>query len=655
VIRLVDAPATHTDAAADSSIASAARTALAADAVLVTDRSSDGDPRVLDVDGLSPDEVERVLKACAAISRPADARLPVVPGFRVALYKEAVVPTIGAAAICALQHRGPGFKNESLAGSFARQAAIASGARRHARQLDPAAAGDPEADVLGIWDMERGGFEDFNRAVARELGAALGTTRFAVLVWDDVRQLLRPVPGAFGGSIEQLPPAHAAQDWGSSAARVFATRQPYLTNHAPADAGVLQDHVEAFGIERLLEVPLDVGSRRVGVLQVINKPTDFTLRDLQSAARLGPRIAVGVRVARMRHTLLRRQRLEEIFSEVAINIASGRDLQDFLGSALDSLCAALEGSMIVLAPIDAAPLIRRRGPERSYLESMVVRQAREATSPRAYGVGARRAGQSAWSSAHVPVLLGGEQVATLSTLRTGGEAFDRDDCAALSRMAHLAGLAWATERYQRQLAQSARVAERQRIADELHDHVAQLLFAARLSLDFALELPGVPNGAVANVQRGRDLLLRADTATREVMEQNSQASQDRLSDRLATLVGSVEEEFARPVALEIAPAADDAANRMSRPALNLMARAAREALVNAAKHAGPCQLAVRVTVTRRNRLLLTVTDGGIGVGARREDGYGTAALRRAVRRYGGVLRVNGVATGGTKVAVSLPL
>jgi signal transduction histidine kinase len=157
------------------------------------------------------------------------------------------------------------------------------------------------------------------------------------------------------------------------------------------------------------------------------------------------------------------------------------------------------------------------------------------------------------------------------------------------------------------------------------------------------------------VRRGRDLVLRADQATRQMMEQNSQESDGRLSDRLAALVGGVEEEFARPVTLEIAPAADDAAARISRPAMNLVARAAREALVNAAKHAGPCQLAVRVTVTRRNRLLLTVTDGGIGVGPRREEGYGTAALRRAVRRQGGVLRVNEVSTGGTKFAVSVPL
>jgi signal transduction histidine kinase len=285
----------------------------------------------------------------------------------------------------------------------------------------------------------------------------------------------------------------------------------------------------------------------------------------------------------------------------------------------------------------------------------VLAQARQATSLRVYGVGPLRVGEPGWSAAHVPVVLSGEQVATLSSLRRGGEIFDRDECRAFSRLANLIALAWATERYQRQLADSARVAERQRIADELHDQVAQLLFAARLSLDFAIEMPDVPDAAGVNVRRGRDLVLRADSATREVMEQLSQPTDDGLSDRLAALVGGIEEEFARPVQLDIARPAVLAARRIGRPALNLLARAAREALVNAAKHAGPCQLAVRVTVTRRNRLLLTVTDDGIGVARRRDEGYGTAALRRAVRRQGGVLRVDETTTGGTKVAVSLPL
>jgi signal transduction histidine kinase len=653
VIRLVEAFTQAADAA-ESGFAAATRRALGADAACVIELLPRGQQPILDADGLAPSELELVEAARGAAAAGAGERSVVVHGFRSAVYVEASVAGVGAAAICALQRHGDGFDNPELAATFARHAAVASGIRRHARRLDRSRAGDP-VDVLGICELEEGGYDSFNRALARELDAAVRSTRFAVLLWEPELELLRPLPGAFGADPDELAPPHAAHDWCSSAARVFATGEPYLTNHAPGDDGVLQDHVDAYGIERMMTVPLTVGSECVGVLQVVNKRGAFTVADLQRTVRLGPRVAVGARVARMRDTLLRRQRLSEILGDAAIGIASGRDLQEFLGSTLDSISAELHASMIVLAPTAGAPLIRRRGPDRGHLEELVLRQAREASSLRIYGLGARRAGRPGWSAAHVPVLMAGEQVATLSALRVGGDPFERDECGALSRLAHLVALAWATESYQRQLADSATAAERQRIADELHDQVAQLLFAARLSLDFALEIPGLPEGAAANVGRGRDLLLRADDATRQVMERNAQASEDRLSDRLAALVASVEEEFARPVALEIAPAVRDVADAMSGASKKLIARAAREALVNAAKHAGPCQLAVRVTVTRRSRLLLTVTDGGIGVGDKRADGYGTAALRRAVRRHGGVLRVNPIDTGGTKVAVSLPL
>jgi signal transduction histidine kinase len=139
------------------------------------------------------------------------------------------------------------------------------------------------------------------------------------------------------------------------------------------------------------------------------------------------------------------------------------------------------------------------------------------------------------------------------------------------------------------------------------------------------------------------------------MHRISDGDDSGLPARLAAVVGSVEEEFGKPVQLEIAPAAVDAARHMRRPAMNLLTRAAREALVNAAKHAGPCQLALRISLSRRKRLLLTVTDDGIGVADRSHRGYGTAAMRRAVRMHGGLLRVDEASTGGTKVTVSLPL
>jgi signal transduction histidine kinase len=145
-------------------------------------------------------------------------------------------------------------------------------------------------------------------------------------------------------------------------------------------------------------------------------------------------------------------------------------------------------------------------------------------------------------------------------------------------------------------------------------------------------------------------------AIRQAIRQLAPPSDDDFATRLAATVGAVEEEFGHSVQLEISPAASAALDTLGPARSGLLTKVAREALVNAAKHAGPCQLAVRVTVTRRGRLLLSVTDDGVGVGRRRrEAGYGMAAMRRAVREHGGDLRLHAAATGGTRVSASLPL
>ncbi len=652
-MRLVEAPAVE-EVSAEINLATVGRWALGADAVLLVDLSHERGAAVLASDGLDAVETQTVLDAVAQVALTGAAQ-PAIPEFSDSIYCEQRVPGIGVAAVWALKRSSAGFENVECASIFAAHAAVACAARRLVQQPDGLGGSRTSADPAG-WILDSVGYEELNHAIAHEIALATGGALTGVLLWDEERSLLCPVPGAFGSDHESLPAAHAAHDWGSSAARVFATGQPYLTNRATADPGVLQDFAEAFGFIRLMTLPITVGERRVGVLQVANKATDFTLDDLAAAMALGGRIAIGVEVAQIRNRLMRAQRLEEVFSTMAVQIASGRDLHEFLAEAMDNLCAIVRGSLVALVPFEGDPVLRRRRRDTgAHLERTLLSQARGATSLRVYGVGSRRAVEPGWSVVHVPVMLDGDQAATVSVMRRGGNFFDAVECQAFSRLANLIALAWSTERYQRHLADSACVAERQRIADELHDHVAQLLFGARLSLEFASELTDVPDVVADGIRRSHDLLLRADVATRKIMEQNSHPDDEPLSERLAATIGSLEGEFGRPVALDISDEAVAESSLLSRSALKLLCRAVREALINAIKHAGPCQLSVRVTVTRRHRILVTITDSGIGVTDRRGDGYGTAALRRSVRLHGGQLRVAETATGGTKVAVSLPL
>src|SRR6202022_2955938 len=97
---------------------------------------------------------------------------------------------------------------------------------------------------------------------------------------------------------------------------------------------------------------------------------------------------------------------------------------------------------------------------------------------------------------------------TLAALRVRGEPFSRDERHAMGRLANLAALAWASERYQQQRAELARLEERHRIADDLHDDVAQILFGAQLQLDQILEHGELDAAVVAGISRARGLLIR---------------------------------------------------------------------------------------------------------------------------------------------------
>jgi signal transduction histidine kinase len=275
---------------------------------------------------------------------------------------------------------------------------------------------------------------------------------------------------------------------------------------------------------------------------------------------------------------------------------------------------------------------------------------------RAHVASPRRAGGSGWASLHVPIVVHGQRVGALAALRQRGEPFGRDERRAVSRLAHLIALAWTTEHYQRLRADEARVAERRRIGEDLHDNASQLLFAARVSVEALRESPVLPGDLASQLERTHELIARADAAVREVINAPEPAKPAGLGERLGEIVSAVEDEFRRPVQLVVSAPAAEAARTLSAHAHNLLGKVVREALVNAAKHAGPCQIAVSVSLTRRRRLLLSVSDDGIGTpSGRHADGFGLTATRRAVRRQGGVLRVHCGATGGTRVAVSLPL
>ena len=191
--------------------------------------------------------------------------------------------------------------------------------------------------------------------------------------------------------------------------------------------------------------------------------------------------------------------------------------------------------------------------------------------------------------------------------------------------------------------------DRDRIASDLHDHVIQRLFAAGLSLQ------GL-----------------ASTANDEVLEQRLTRTVDELDEtirQIRTTIFALQEDSPkslRGTALEVVdqlgpllPARPDVQlvgplDTMSDDVIiGDVAAVLRESLTNVAKHAQATKIRVRVQADGQ-RLTLTVTDNGVGLGQSTRRS-GLANLNRRAERHGGEFDVRNAPEGGLRLQWSIPL
>ena len=558
-------------------------------------------------------------------------------------------------SIHVVKHATEAFDHPELLSVFATQAGLALALAEHPvdQVASPALLAELDDLVLQVDDLA-----GLTRALGRALAPLFGGARTGLMVAVGHASTLQQLPGSFGAGGE-VTASHrvSAFDLFSNSARVFTTEQPYLSHRCPGDAGIRQSYVDALGLRRLLSVPL----RRVGVLHIADKDEPFTLDDVAQALALAPRIANIVALATLLLRQRRQQRLEEVLADVAVSIASGAGAGDFVGPAIERLCAATEANMVALVPEDGEPQVARAGARRRDREQAVLDEADSEPGMRAYVVGPQSPGDPGWAAFYVPIRLGHQRMGTLAAFRDRGEPFDQNERRSFVRMANLAALARASERYLHQRAELARAHERQRIADDLHDDVAQILFAAQLSLDAILQRSdGLGEDVVAAIKRSRGLLIRGDTAIRTVIHRLSDTATADIGTRLSSAVAGVEDEFSLPVRMQLDERAVLAAEQLSGAECDALVKVARESLVNAAKHAGPCRVVLSLRVDRVAGLTLTVADDGRGLGtaAGGEHGdhhHGVAALARMIGELGGTLARGDSAGGGTKVTATLPL
>ncbi|MFC0676431.1 sensor histidine kinase [Lysobacter korlensis] len=193
------------------------------------------------------------------------------------------------------------------------------------------------------------------------------------------------------------------------------------------------------------------------------------------------------------------------------------------------------------------------------------------------------------------------------------------------------------------LADSARDAERLRVARELHDVAGHKLTAMALNLRaLAGEPTFAERGELQVAQRMASELL---SDIRSVVH----ALRDARGLDLATALHALAAPLPRPrLLLEI-----DDTLRVDDPALaDTVLRLVQEALTNSARHSTATQLRVRL-YRDRTQLAITIEDDGVVHGPLRE-GNGLAGMRERVSEHGGRFTLEPINGGPLRICVELP-
>ena len=194
--------------------------------------------------------------------------------------------------------------------------------------------------------------------------------------------------------------------------------------------------------------------------------------------------------------------------------------------------------------------------------------------------------------------------------------------------------------------------EQQRLGQELHDGLCQHLTAvAFMARSVALRLKNHRVIEVNDIEKIAQLVNDAATDTRNL----SRALHRRDVDAVG-LVNALEDLVDReiwktPCRLKIKPAFridDDAA-------ASHLYRIAREAVINANKHAQAREIVVKLERARKE-IVLRVTDDGVGIPSepKLKQGLGSHIMRYRAGVIGGRLEVESPKQGGTRVSCYLP-
>ena len=254
----------------------------------------------------------------------------------------------------------------------------------------------------------------------------------------------------------------------------------------------------------------------------------------------------------------------------------------------------------------------------------------------------------------IPTLVGG-RVRGFIGIRHGERPNYRPEEIELAQaLAHQAMLAIQLNEFAEKSRQSAILEERNRMARDIHDTLAQGFTGVIVQLEAADDAIGCSRRKEANehLQRAAELARRSlSEARRSVHALRPEALQaGNFWDALHGIVKNTTAGTALHTKFELRGRPRDLPPIWQENLLHI----GQEALTNALKYAHPRNFETRLTFNTK-QLRLELRDDGDGFEINdRHDGFGLAGMRERVEQMGGNLKIASARGKGTKVVVTLP-
>ncbi len=267
--------------------------------------------------------------------------------------------------------------------------------------------------------------------------------------------------------------------------------------------------------------------------------------------------------------------------------------------------------------------------------------------------------------ASVPLAVGDRRLGMLNVASRDWRVLSDAELSLLTTAGALVSLAVERSRLEAANARAAAAEERNRLAREIHDTLAQGLAALTMRLEVADALASAPGGTVLpNDERLGAAVDEALTLARSTLAQARRSVLDlregpldgrTLRDALEDMAREAQSSQPTPEVTVVANTEVDAPALP--PAVEVgLYRIAQQAVANAVRHANARVVTLRLT-RRSDHVTLRIEDDGTGFdsGAIPAGRFGLVGMRERAHLVGGTLVVESTAGVGTTIAVRIPL